>query len=94
MPERPVARRIAANVRALRLDQGWSQFDAVRHLAASGGPVWSNVAWSSMETSATAETVHRSFTADDVAALAALFGVPVCALFGDPCGCADHQTSS
>ncbi len=93
MPERPVARRIAAIVRRLRRDRGWTQFDAVEHLAESGGPVWSHNTWSAMEISATAETVLRSFTADDVAALAAVFEVPVCALFGNPCGGADHQTS-
>lgn len=77
------ARRIAANVRSLRRAAGWQQQEAAARLAQAGGPTWTVAAWSAMERSAVTDRV-RAFTADEIEALADLFGVAVGDLFGDP----------
>lgn len=77
------ARRIAANIRSLRIAAGWQQHEACVRLAQQGGPVWSAAAWSAMERSVAADRV-RSFNADEIEALAELFGVTVADLFAQP----------
>jgi hypothetical protein len=78
-----VRRTIASNIRRLRKARGWSQEEAERRLAAHG-LAWSNVVWCAAEKSADRDDRIRSFTAEEIVALASLFEVTPNELFGTP----------
>ncbi|MEX3206024.1 helix-turn-helix domain-containing protein [Streptomyces acidiscabies] len=71
---------ISRNVRRLRRARGWTQAEAAQKLSAITGQLLSNVSWSAAERSP--ETGRpKSWTANEIAALAELFDVPVGDLF-------------
>ncbi len=73
---------VARNIRRLRQTAGWSQEEA-RNRLAQHGILWTKQVWSIAETSADGGKV-RVFTADEIMALAAVFGVTPDTLFGLP----------
>jgi hypothetical protein len=77
------AHNISRNVRRFRRAKGWGQDEAAERMTAASGVKWTNATWSAAERSP--ETGRpKSWKADEVAALADLFGVAVGALFADP----------
>lgn len=86
----PAWRTVARNVRRLRLEAGWTQTQAATRLRnISNGEInWSKASWSAMERSTRKDKYdpkHRSFTADELQALAVLFLTPIDEFFV-PCG--------
>jgi transcriptional regulator with XRE-family HTH domain len=83
---------ISRNVRRLRRARGWTQAEAAQHLSIITGQLLSNASWSAGERAA--ETGRpKSWTANEIAALAELFDVPVGDLFEPqpPCrSCGDQ----
>lgn len=75
------AENISRNVRRLRRARGWTQAEAAqRFVKITGAPPQSKAAWSAAERAP--ETGRpKSWTANEVAVLAELFGVPVGDLF-------------
>jgi len=76
------ARNVAANVRRLRREKKWTQAEAAHRLHRAGGPLLTKASWSALERSAETDRV-RAFTADEIASLASVFSVSVCALFAE-----------
>ncbi|MFE9127005.1 helix-turn-helix transcriptional regulator [Streptomyces sp. NPDC007148] len=78
------AENISRNVRRLRRAKGWTQEDAARRMSAVSGKRVSLASWSAAERSP--ETGRpKAWTANEIAALAELFGVAAGDLFGDHC---------
>lgn len=73
---------VAANVRRLRRAASWSQDDARARLTevTDGRLDWSRATWSAAERSVDGIR-QRAFTADEIVALAEVFGVEVGELF-------------
>ena len=86
------AENISRNVRRLRRARGWTQEEAGQRLAEITGKPQSKASWSAGERHPeTGRT--KSWTANEVAALAVLFDVPVGDLFEPqpPCRACDGE---
>ncbi|WP_412080769.1 helix-turn-helix transcriptional regulator [Streptomyces sp. SCL15-4] len=82
----PAARRIGQHLKRLRQKAGISQAEAGRRIAEQRGvPAWSRQAINA------AERGGRAWTADDLVALAAAFGVTPGSLFGEVPTCTRCQ---
>lgn len=83
------AENISRHVRRLREARGWTQEEAGRRLGDFTGRPWSKASWSAAE----ARTRPYDWPADKVAAVAALFRVPVGDLFAKtlPCVACDGE---
>jgi len=79
----PARVTVARNIRRLRQAAGWTQDEACERLA-KHGHTWTRKAWSLAERSADDAHRARAFTADEVAALAAVFEVSPGDLFDAP----------
>lgn len=77
------ARTVSRNVRRLRRARGWTQEEAGQSFGAVYGETWSNAVWSASEQ--TDGRRQRAWTADQLAAVAELFGVTVGDLFAECC---------
>jgi hypothetical protein len=75
------AETVSRNVRRLRWARGWTQEEAGQKFGAIYGEVWSNAMWSIGEQ--TGGQRQRAWTANQLVALAELFGVAVGDLLGD-----------
>lgn len=87
------AHNISRNVRRLRLARGWTQTEAIQRFGkVSGEPKFSVVTWSAAERAPETKRT-KSWTANEIAALAETFGVPVGDLFEaqPPCRACDGQ---
>jgi len=73
---------VAYNVIELRKEKGWTQQEAARRLDPWLGKLWSKATFSAVERSI--ESGRKKFDADEVAALALAFDVPVSRLFIPP----------
>ena len=77
---------VAWNLRRARMEKGWSQGEAAKHLArVSGGVAWSTAVWSAAERSVDGGRV-RQFDADLLALLALTFQRPVVWFLSPPSG--------
>lgn len=87
------AENISRNVRRLRRARGWTQEEAAQLFGRiAGAPAMSKASWSAGERAP--ETGRpKSWTANEVAALAELFGIPVGDLFDPqpPCRACNDQ---
>lgn len=77
---------VAINLRVARTLKGWTQEEAADHLAPYLGERWSKASWSVAERSAAHSDRIKQFTADDLAALAAAFDLPISFFFHPPSG--------
>lgn len=86
------AHNISRNVRRLRRARNWTQEEAaLRFSQITGAPAMTNASWSAGERAAETNR-SKSWTANEIAALAELFEVPVGDLFDrqPPCrACGD-----
>lgn len=74
------AHNVSRNVRRLRRAKGWQQDEAASRMTALTGVKWTNGTWGSAERAPeTGRT--KSWTANEIAALAELFGVAIGELF-------------
>ncbi|MBE4735774.1 hypothetical protein [Streptomyces caniscabiei] len=82
---------ISRNIRRLRRARGWTQAETAQRFSAITGQPQSNASWSAGEQVGKAR--QRGWTANDIAALAELFGVPVGDLFEPqpPCRACDGK---
>ena len=85
------AENVSRNVRRLRLAHGWTQAEASDRFEQLTQIPMTHTSWSYGEQVGTRR--QRAWTANDVAGLALLFGVPVGDLFADelPCPTCDGR---
>lgn len=76
-----VAENVSRNVRRLRISRGWTQEEAGERFGAIYGEPWSKAVWSAAEQ--TRGVRQRSWAANELAALADLFGVSIPELLVD-----------
>lgn len=76
---------VAFNLAVARADRGWTQAEATERLAEHLGEAWSVASWSAAERSVTGSRV-REFTAEEIAALAQTFNLPIAWFFLPPAG--------
>jgi transcriptional regulator with XRE-family HTH domain len=86
------AENISRNVRRLRRARGWKQAEVAEHMAALTGSPWSAATWGAAERASEAGRT-KSWTANEIAALAELFDMPVGDLFEPqpPCRACNDQ---
>lgn len=81
---------ISRNVRRLRCAKGWTQAEAAKHMTVLTSGPWSAATWGAAERAPESGRT-KSWTANEIAALAELFGVTVGALFGECCPTCNYQ---
>lgn len=77
------AQNVSRNVRRLRRSKGWTQGEAAERMSALMGSCVSEPSWSAGERAAVSGRT-KSWTANEIAALAELFGVAIGELFLAP----------
>lgn len=77
------AQNVSASVRRLRKARGWTQTEAGERFGAIYGEVWSATTW--MFAEKVGGRRQRSWTANELAAVAELFGVTVDDLMSNDC---------
>ncbi|WP_181785386.1 helix-turn-helix domain-containing protein [Streptomyces phytophilus] len=75
MRQKRAAENVSRNIRRLRLARGWRQEDAGQRLGAVLGETWSAAVWSAAEQ--VGKPRQKPWTAVELVAMAALFGVTV-----------------
>ncbi|GAA2686164.1 hypothetical protein GCM10010400_58020 [Streptomyces aculeolatus] len=82
MRSKRAAETVSRNVRRLRHARGWRQEDAGQRLGSFLGEPWSKANWSAAEQ--VGKPRQKPWTAVELVAMAALFGVPVGELLTAP----------